>query len=776
MTAEPPTEPEVEEPEGESAEEPVRGEHDPFNGIDEEKLKTITQKACARLRMCRSDMGLDFGFDAQGASPIGRHKTWAWYRQIARMEYAGNFSYRRSLGGVFVENGDGGWSMNIPRRFVRLMWAQISDDLVGTDPCFACMPEKILDKDKADLSKQVEMKVQGEVDRSNLVQILRDSIRVALTEGERPIKLTWLKDQTQFTGPATVLVDGKGEPVKTQSGRYVFENDDVLQVVVDQNGDFVRQFDGTPLNPGEAMQGRLEADPSFLMPDNPTFKDFDKLPQLLENKNCLDAAGLFAEDFIYPIYESSLESPTCDIMAHVYDAPLEDLQLRYKNAGYPKELIAKLSATGNLSKAGQPIAEAGEQLRTGGERKLINIHETYYRVRLNDDDENDTWLFLVIDYVNQLCIYADFLGAMKMKRPPFVLLRGLESEPGRAYGVGVYKMFADKNLAIDVWFNRLALKNSKEGSITFVHRDGIEEVLDGNELVIGDKKFYHIPPAMSGEQYGKDHPPVFRINLNEMDEHGFDLIEKMIQSGQLELGIISAADGSSEDLNSSKTATGIRNIERTGNLLQRSTEYMQADDITKVFEMATDMILENMNPEEVEWVQGENRLATMNREDIRNNLPRDVRLLLTKSKSAQALDRNQQVLSTITNYYQMPLHLRKQVRPVVVDILKNLDVNDADDKLEEPTDEEIEAEKQQMSWQTKPVEKLVVDLQDVGPLTPDERTQVLNLFGVKSSDPAAVAQAQAAQNPNPPSAPTDGGGGPTPAPATPAAIPQLQAA
>lgn len=719
-------------------------------GITEERLNTIGEEICTRLQECRNEMGLDYASgDGYRISARGRPNSWAWKRQCYRLEYMGNFTHRRAMGGVFLENGAvGGWSLQVPQRFVRLMASKISGNIVGTDPFCAFMPEKIDDKEEADMAKQVEKKIQRELSRSNMQEVLSESIRVALTENERAIKLTWNVEATQFAGPARVMIGEDGQPFRTPNGDYVFPKDDTLDVVVDQQGAFVRAVlsedidpaTGAPvLQPGEFMLTRLRKEPGVVLPQDPQFTDFPNLLQKIEHANQLQADGLFTEDFIYPITVPRLG--LADIMAHVYDAPLADLNARYPNSGYNARL---LSATGARSRAGQPIYEAGEQMRETKTRELFCIHETYYRCRVNPEDEHESWLFVVIDFTNRVPIYAEYLGNMKMKRPPFVLLRGLESEPCRAYGVGIWQKFWDKNIAIDCWFNRLALKSSKEGSVTCVHRDGFEETADGHDLIIGGKEHYHIPANANGEGYNKNNPPVFRINLNEIDDFAWEIIEKLIQGGVLDFGMTSMGELPSGEAGIGKgaTATATRNIERTGNTLQDSTEDLMGCDVTELLKMACDIILENADADELQWIAGENRLASLNRDEIRN-LPRDVRLLLTKARSAESIETNTQVKATILEYYGLPKVRQRDVRFAYINILRSYDVPDADTILREPTDEEIAAEAQAQQMAGVPeTERMTLNLKD---LIGSEREQGLAKFGITAASPEEIAQAEAAE-------------------------------
>jgi hypothetical protein len=450
------------------------------------------------------------------------------------------------------------------------------------------------------------------------------------------------------------------------------------------------------------------------------------LPQKIVHKDGLEAGGISCEDFIFPIDAPSLDK--ADIMVHVYDDTLDALQHAWGDKTHNERF--QFSATGPLSQASQPVAQQGEQEARNHRRDMVNVHEVYIRCDA-DEDGRDEWIFLVLDFRTRESIYEEYLGNLGMKQPPFVLIRGVESVPGRAYGNGVYKMFDHKSLFIDLQFNRVALKASKTGSITFVHKDGTEESKAGIELVVGDKKSYVIP---ANSVYGKDKPPVFRVNLNEVDEYAMNLLQTMIQTGMLEFGIVSAADGSETDLNASGTATGVRNIERTGNLLHRTTEELMAKDIEGALRIATDIVLENLEPETGAFNRQQAALVRLNRDEIRL-LPRDIRLLLTKIRSEEGMAASAQVVQLLDAYYSRPKWMRKKVRPEYIAQLKMLDVQDADERLDEPTDAEVAQEQQGAAAQPQqkgPSESITARLSD---FQPGERSQVLQkYFGIQPAD------------------------------------------
>lgn len=656
-----------------------------FLNVTPERLAWMVTRAVRRIEECRTEMGIDLG------NPIARAGSWAWDRQNARMQYSNNMEWRRLIGQIFEINN---WSLNVPRRFIRQLTANICSDLLGTDPFLAVMPDKEWPNPQAaKLAKQVEAKIQDEISQSNVREVLAESVRVALTEGERCIKVTNSPDATMFIGPAVIAIapagwDGQqpGQPMKTPiTQEYIFPKDETFpDPFVQGNVRFVK-------DPAMSMTPQ-QADtlPSLFQP-------VQNLEQKLVHRKGLYAQGLFCEDFLYPIMAPF---ETADIMVHCYDEFLDTIGPMYDDYEFATafkanfiQYSAALSATGFLSGASQPILDMGELVRPQDSvRRVINIHETYLRCRVNPEDKHESWVYLVLDITSRQPIYAEYLGNMRMKRPPFVLLRGLESEPGRSYGVGIYKAWQDKNLGVDLFYNRLALKDSKEGSATFVHQDGTIETKNGQELIVGNKGVYHIP---SGSEFGQEKPPLFRVNLNETSDFAMPLLELLMKTGQQEFGLADIAPPTNAaESDSLKTATGVRNLERTGNSLQGQIEDLMTEDMEKILELVTDCVLENMPAEEMRYNQETGELANLNRDEIRM-LPREVRLLMSQARSAESVEMNTQAKNMVLEYYQLPKVRQKDVRDFYVSILKTLDVQDADDKLREPTDEEIAAEAQQ---------------------------------------------------------------------------------
>lgn len=780
-------------------------------GIDPVRLLEIVRDVCTLAGEYRTEMGIEYG------NPEPRWGSWAWWRRIARSEYAGRFAHRylTGYGGVFDVPG-GNLSLSVPARFVSTRAAGHADNLVGTDPFLAAMPAESDDKDEEELSKEVEIKLQEELSRSNIRGVVREAIRVALTENEAPIKLSWVTEKTQRPelrpvavypqpqeAPAVPGVEDQeateppaeedserpqveaqephARPIKTPKGDFIFQHDATVLCLADQQtGAFTSLYaPGSQVPQGQYVQVRLKKEPAFVFdpetmlgPDQqPVFQTIPGLIGTDTTRDCLVAADLQFEDFLYDIKAASLmDSP---LMIHVYDDELDRVLAAYGQNSDPMKkydpLFAYLPEEDTpKSGASQPKRENGEYYSMQGStvRKKCNVHESYYRVRLNPDDQNETWLFLVIDFARQIPLHAEYLGNMRLKRPPFGIIRGLESVPSRAYGVGIYQKFHERNLAIDYWFNRAKLKTTKTATAQFIQPDAFVEAQDAQNFAMGGTQFWRIRSDLNGTAINEKNPPIFQKNFMEQVDKEWEMIEKIVQTGQNEFGTddIGALQDEGAQIAKDATATATRNLERKGNTLQRATENMMVEDLTDLMELAIDIVLENADLDSMQFTEDGKLLAGLNRDAIRN-LPRQVRLLLTKARSSESLANNQQAVALIQQYYSLPMSLRKNVRECYMAMLRSLDVQDADNILEEPTDEEIAAEAQQPQPNPHPVESIGIKLAD---LLPSEQAQALSQIQI-TADPMRT-QAPAVMPGAPPLAPND------PTHTAPHVMPPVQAA
>ncbi len=633
--------------------------------LTDRQLDRLTTRARRRIEEVRDEMGIDIG----GTTLVN---GWAWERQRNQMQYDNDWFWRRSLGGIFKYSN---FSLNISKRYARLMAAKTSDTLVGTDPFFSAMPTE---HGNAEQAKQNEWFVQEKITQSNVKRRIKEAQRTALIRNEAVVKLSYQADETYFKGPCIVAVGpfqyntdgsnepvtaGPGEPIITPKGQYIYQKDDVFE------------------DPNVQKIFRLEKEPTVSFRHQFTFQFFPDLDQTLRGPQGVDLRTLDYRDFLCPLKFQTIHE--ADICVHLFDEQWELLKARYKRYPISAKYFEEVPPGFNAPMSGEkyPKLEKGEVEDGSKVLNMVNCGDVYMRVNPFEGDPEDrgveSEIWMVMDLRYEKVIWADYLGN-HMPRRPFEVIPGVELVQNRWYGVGVFSMLEHKQLYIDTQFNRVNFKSSKSSSVRFRMKNAVSQWKAGDKMVIGDDKILDIEDP----RFDSRNPPLFQVNLTEIDEHAMKLIELMIQAGSTEVGIVGPNDANIGGLDSGKLATGIKSLERTGNLLMKFTETDHADGIAAILDQVVDIVLENMDENEVVYRPDANQLVHLNREEIRK-MKQKVKLLLTKSRSTETIETARMVIQLIREYYEAlnPFEQYK-ARDEYLRQLKALEVPDADDRLD----------------------------------------------------------------------------------------------
>lgn len=676
--------------------------------LNQERERWLVDRTIQRINEVNDEMGV-----VRGQFPTAQ--GWMWNRQNYQDQYENNWRWREQLGGIFEYSN---WSLNIAKRFARLLHAKGSDDLLGTSPFFTAMPKK---NANTNLSIQAEWFIQEKIDESNFADTVMAGMRGSLIRGESVMKSTFEFKASRFVGPAVVLIDPSGQPVITPKGNFIYQKDDIL--------------------PDPNIEGvfRLKKEPSFQLPPAPAqFKFFDALTQTDVEYEGLGLDQVFYKDFGCPLKTGDIYS--ADINFQAFDEDYETLKLRYANIPTANNYFNN----GYMSGKQQPNEKRGEELNSPGrDRQIVNCVDAYIRCDADEDGVAEE-IWITLDITNERAIWFDYLKN-HMERRPFGVLRGVEEVEGRWYGVGVFEMLDHKQLFVDTQFNRQNWKSSKASSMRFINKTSVKQWKNGQQPVVGDDQFFEIDDPM----FNKDLPPAFEVRFGESDPVGMELMQAQMQAAATEVGVIGPNDGQMAGLDSTKLATGIRALERTGNQLQKATEKIQAKDIVNLLDLSFDTILSNMDEEELIYRKDTDQLLELSREEIRR-LDRDIKLTLSRTRSTETLENSAAVINIINQFYDIRSqdpYRAKKMHPEYIRQLKALEVQDADELLDEVTDEEIKAfNEAKANEKIKPNEPTRSVSAKLNELAPSERAQALAQQGIQAAPPEELAQMKAEED------------------------------
>lgn len=646
--------------------------------LSDQQKAEMTQRAARRISELMDEMGLE----TEGRATPGK---WMELRIRNQATYDNDLEWRKAAyGGVFVKSN---LSRGVTRRFAREMSAKVSDDMVGTTPFFGAV--KRLNGTDAALARAVEDYSQIEVERSNLPQTIREAQRSALVRNEAVVKVRHIEDSTFFVGSAKVMVGETGEPVVTATKQFIYEDDDFIS------------------DPSVEDTFRLKKDPSFEMREGQfAYAKFPALRQETIRKRGIEAHVLDPRSFLCPLTAPTIHD--ADIVVQMLDMSAEKLKSVYGEYESYAAYCAERTSGEEQPKTihGEPAEGSQSDIV-----RTVRIAECYMRADV-DGDGYEEEIFLVMDMGANRAVFYDYLDNHFHKRP-FEVIVGVEGVPNRWYGVGIIQMLWDQNIYVDTQFARINLKDSRESSITFADEMAVKEWKGNSPIKFGTDYVYRVEPGYDPAT----RPPIWRWNGNEVSELGERLMATVVQDMTTTFGVISAKDASTSNLNNSRTATGIMNMERTANILTRYTELAQQTGVEALLKQAVVLVLENMPPMAMFFSKDGETLHSLNKTEARA-IERDVRLFLTRARSTESLALNERALLIAKDYHAMLLSDPRpllHLRPLYVAQLKALEVGDADemlpmvdeDYIAQWQQEQAAAAQQQQAMQNQPPKELL---------------------------------------------------------------------
>jgi hypothetical protein len=222
--------------------------------------------------------------------------------------------------------------------------------------------------------------------------------------------------------------------------------------------------------------------------------------------------------------------------------------------------------------------------------------------------------------------------------------------------------------------------------VRFRNKNAVAQWKADQEIVFGDDQVLDI----ENERFNAQNPPLFEVQLADIDPNAMKLIELMLQASSSEIGIAGPNDAAMAGLDTTKLAEGIKSMERTGNVLMKDTEAAHGEAIAALLDQCMDIVLEHMDDNELILHPDSGALIALNREEIRA-MARNVRLLLTRSRSTETIETARMVVQLCREYYEAlnPLEQMK-LRDEYLRQLRALEVQDANQLLDEVTQADVD--------------------------------------------------------------------------------------
>lgn len=624
--------------------------------------------------------------DVDEMEGIGRtERTWMGKRVIYDLVYANDVSYRSDLlGGIFAESN---LVVPVSRRITRQMVARASNYFFGTDPWFAVYPTGKLDRERAD---KADRYLKWKTELSKTKRTLEQGIERAFILGESVTKTSWSRKQQLYKTTATVLVDEEGADILGTDGDYIMEEDLwVPQIVQDENGEevaselFVLKRDGRTPQP-EAMiwQEKL-------------------ITRRITHYNGPEGKVLNHLDFLCPLDAETVQD--ADTVVHIFDIPVMVLADQWKkniaeNADASQqmeatrkaiELLRTVASHGGLRSTGQSTGSGDNAADKDGERNGDERHEPVAKIAefyLRYDADGDGILedvMLVVDKNSRAPIFYDYVANVTPDGLRPLSVTRVNEVPNRWYGIGAMEMFESSQQIVDLLVNRWNFSNSRASRVDFWNPQNTLEGRAQPNLELNWGGTYTPAPNKTAKDCLES--VYLENNLGPVIREFSEFFMQLMMN---ESGVQNANDGQVVGLESSKLATGIRNIEKSGQELFSLYIGHIEPGVSEILSKTVKLIFANLDPTEVyryfeEGEQGGEsggEIREINAGDLAN-IEIDIRILLTRFRGEQILESSIRAWETVEKYFDPTKgpEFQERVAPMAIDILKALQIQNAKD-------------------------------------------------------------------------------------------------
>lgn len=640
-----------------------------------EQEKALVETAMRRYGELSNELGINdvkLMEHGSGRSNINdRIDSFLGRRHLYELVYRMEMEWReQTIGNLFEDH-----NIHIPmvRRIVQQQISRAQNYFFATDPWFALDAQGKQDKvaaEKLDLFSKFKAK------QTNVKQVLSKAIELAFIRGETVVKSSYGVDLDIHETFAIVAIDpSTNEPLVANDQDYIYEDDKWI-VYQDQDGNIIpEQFvlkrdPSTGLEPGET-------------PDSLSYER-RKVRRMITHFKGGELENLYYTDILVPRDASDIQKADC--VCHVFETQAIELAQAYMNRGLdpgqnPKfiELLNNASGdsgaptTGRFSQRDEEGDSNDGSFGVTGE-PAMRIGEFYMHMDVNNDGRQES-IMLVLDLESEKPIFYDHVANVTPdgKRPLHVIR--VNPVDGRWHGTSQVKLFYDLQMFTDTLTARWDFSQSRSGRVDIVNPEALVDGDVDDDIEINGGETFQLKPNKQPEDFFK---PIYLsdIKANELQRQIEFVQQIMINLG----GTGNANDSQMAGLETTKLATGVRNIEKSGQeLFAPLLDHLDPglSDAMKGFLLQT---IFNMDEQEVfEFFEGGVRSIAEIAPDEAKDLDFVVTMELTRYKGEQELIQGMESIGLIERFYSLPPEIQQISAPQYIDIAKLYGMRNADE-------------------------------------------------------------------------------------------------
>ena len=570
-------------------------------------------------------------------------------------------------------------SLSLTRGQVRYIVSKSFDEMFGSRPWLAVRPIGLQDADKArDLQKYVEHKLG--TPGAMVEASVKDACVGAWGAGYGVLKTSYNRRVEVFDRVISAVIDpASGEPIQDREGKTITE---------EHPSHIEATSGGTVFN--DDPEGRVFEEPTYESLTEPDVKVKYEGPEL----GCVHYG-----DFVADPDRPTLEE--CDFLGHHQAWTVGELKSQFGLGLIDPDTYEQIIQGAGIDRTKSARDSQGSKGRPASEQELwgkrenaeyINVVECYFNYERPTEDDGASAeehsgtpvkMYALVAIESQEIIWADFLGNVTPEAEiPFSIVTS-DKQPNSWVGVGFLQRFDQEQQFIDECINQIKVRNDYASNpIVVIDRKAFQEGDTGRPFEWG--------PGLHKELRGNNvaREAIEIMTLPQIEGETWRMMETVMQMVTQDSGVSGAAQGDLGTLPQMNTATGVKQVLGHGSILNKCAIREVQRGVEEAIGKLVRLMLMSMNATEtIHFFEGNNEVeAIVNRQDFAS-LALDIRLNLTRFNQDEEQTRLAAVASTIERYLQIPPHAMDKVRPVFIDQLKTLGVEDAEERL--PTVEDM---------------------------------------------------------------------------------------
>ena len=639
---------------------------------------------------------------------VARNKEFLMKRKKYQKYAEGDYSDRKATDESSIYS-----KSNIPLEFITgvadFMVARTCEDIFGSDPWFAVIPQGPADKT---LSEQLPRHFDFKLTEARFKALGRTASWRGFHIGEAIIKTTWRKEVDTSETLATVLCQGSTE-VTDENGDFIFAEDFNLPVA--ELG--LSLWAKTSIVP---MDGQF-ADKPDLMPVK-ILLDKDGQPVLADNgeywfetdlQTIADAKGQPVGDFLSksPIISQQEGEEFCErlientqvLFEGLDDALVEHgdfaVELNIRHLQESKGTFHRLSLRRSVLRdqygmtedveamigGDSQVAKSDEKKPRAGEGEVgfdpedddpeYEVIECYARI---DVDGKMVRVYALVEKKTETVIVCDYWANVTPAAiNPFAAIVPCPV-PGRWYGRGYHEIYAEQADFIDRTFNAIIYRNKMHANPPgFIRPSAFKEGSVVKNFLISAGKIHQLNNDFTAKQ------ALEFVEFPDLDQRTWEILQLVMQMAQVRSGVTGASQGAVTNLPSNGTATGVQSIMMSGSVLHKLPIECVKEGFEDSLDINAQILYANQNRDETfAYMEGDaTQLVTLNARNVKN-LRLNIKLLLTRLHEREALESAKAAIEAVAQYLSViPENEKDQVRPLFIQVLKALRITGADSIL-----------------------------------------------------------------------------------------------